>query len=335
MNGEAVAIVIPVWNGRQLLLTLLEKLRAQTYPISEIIAVDNGSEDGAADAAGEQGARVLRLGANRGFAAAVNEGVKAAGAGLVALVNTDIEPEPEWLERLAHALQPDDVWFATGKVLSARNRNYIDGTYDLISRAACAWRAGQGSPDSPAYSQARRIAMAPATAALFRAELFHRVGLFDTTFESYLEDVDFGLRCALGGYSGAYVPDAVAYHWGSVSFGAWNPEVVRHIARNQLYLIAKHYPPALRRRYWWPILMGQLLWGFVALRHGAGLAFCKGKLSAVGQLYPPPDPQSAPRLAAILQESEGQIRHAQQNCPDLYWRVYFLLTSGGAAGGEN
>jgi GT2 family glycosyltransferase len=333
--NEAVTIVIPVWNGRQLLLTLLEKLRAQTYPIAEIIAVDNGSQDGADRAAGEQGARVIRLGANRGFAVAVNEGLKAASTGLVALVNSDVEPEPEWLERLAHALKPDDVWFATGKVLSARNRNYIDGTYDLLSRAACAWRAGQGRPDSPAYSQPRRIGMAPATAALFRAELFRRVGTFDTTFESYLEDVDFSLRCALAGFSGAYVPDAVAYHWGSASFGPWNPEVIRLIARNQSYLVAKHYPPALRRLYWWPILIGQLLWGFVALRHGAGVAFCKGKLSVLGHRYPPPDPQSAPCLAAILQENESQIREAQQNCPDLYWRMYFLLTSGGAAGGKN
>ena len=89
--------------------------------------------------------------------------------------------------------------------------------------------------------------MAPATAALFRADLFRRVGTFDATFESYLEDVDFGLRCALAGFSGAYVPDAVAYHWGSASLGPWNPEVVRLIARNQSYLVAKHYPPALRR----------------------------------------------------------------------------------------
>jgi GT2 family glycosyltransferase len=308
-------------------MTLLEKLRAQTYPIAEVIAVDNGSEDGAPEAAASFGARVLRLGSNRGFAAAVNHGVEACRTEALALVNSDVEPEPEWLERLARALSADDVWFATGRILSAAHRDCIDGTYDLISRAACAWRVGQGRPDGPVYSQARPIAMAPATAALFRAELFRRVGPFDTVFESYLEDVDFGIRCALAGLSGAYVPDAVAYHWGSASFGAWNPEVVELIARNQSYLVAKHYSPSLRLRYWWPILVGQLLWGVVALRHRRGVAFCKGKLAARRHPHPARAPDSSSGLAAILEQSERQLRDAQRDRPDWYWRVYFLLTS--------
>src|SRR5207244_9362992 len=98
-----------------------------------------------------------------------------------------------------------DVWFATGKVLSAVRRDRIDGTWDLISRAGCSWRYGHGHPDGGEFSQGRRIAMAAGTAVLFRAELFRRVGLFDAAFESYLEDADFGLRCAVAGLGGMYV----------------------------------------------------------------------------------------------------------------------------------
>ena len=54
--------------------------------------------------------------------------------------------------------------------------------------------------------------------------------LLDERFESYLEDVDFGLRCAEAGLSGLYVPDAVAYHQGSATLGRWHPETVRKIA---------------------------------------------------------------------------------------------------------
>src|SRR5580704_3995904 len=142
MNARAVTVIIPVWNGRGMVLTLLEKLRAQTYPIAEVIAVDNGSVDGAANAAFSLGARVLRMGSNRGFAAAVNRGVEACRTDLVALVNSDVEPDPDWMARLIAALEPDDVWFAVGKLLSAARRDYIDGTYDLLSRSGCAWRAG-------------------------------------------------------------------------------------------------------------------------------------------------------------------------------------------------
>jgi GT2 family glycosyltransferase len=323
MSLPAVTIVIPVWNGRELLLRLLEKLNEQTYPIAEVLAVDNGSEDGAAEAAERQGARVLRLGSNRGFSAAVNHGVEACRTELVALVNSDVEPEPHWLGHLVKALDSAEVWFATGKTLSASQPNRIDGTYDLISRAACAWRVGNGRLDGPEFSQARSIAMAPATAALFRTDLFRRIGPLDTAFESYLEDVDFGLRCALEGLRGVYVPEAVAYHWGNASLGKWSPEMVRLIARNQVYLVFKHYP---LRQFWWPILVGQLLWGLVALRHGRAWAFVQGveyALACSNKLKHAPQP----RLAKILQDGELQIREAQRRTGfDWYWRVYFLLT---------
>src|SRR5258705_8666923 len=144
MSSAEVTIVIPVWNGRELLLGLLEKLRRQSFPIAEVVAVDNGSTDGAADAAEQNGARVLRMGANLGFSRAVNVGIEACRTELVALVNSDVEPEPEWLERLAGAMESPEVWFATGKILSAVDRGRIDGTYDLVSRAGCAWRVGEG-----------------------------------------------------------------------------------------------------------------------------------------------------------------------------------------------
>ena len=166
--------------------------------------------------------------------------------------------------------------------------------------------------------------MAPATCALFRMELFQRVGLLDTAFESYLEDVDFGLRCAMAGLPGVYVPGAVAYHWGSASLGAWSARVVRLIARNQIYLVHKHYP---FQRYWWPILVGQLLWGLVALRHGAGWAFLKGKVDGMQERRSRAR-DGHPGLEKILQMSEAQIREAQRRTGfDWYWKVYFLLTS--------
>src|SRR5260370_39056728 len=123
MSQPGATIVIPAWHGRELLLGLLEKLRAQTYPITEILAVDNGSQDGAAEAAEQQGARVLRLGSNRGFSAAVNHGVEACRTELVALINSDVEPEPDWLARLVVERDLPEVWFSTGQTFSASPRN--------------------------------------------------------------------------------------------------------------------------------------------------------------------------------------------------------------------
>jgi GT2 family glycosyltransferase len=329
MNASAVTIVIPVWNGRALLERLLEKLRQQTYPIAEVLAVDNGSTDGAPDAAERSGARVLRMGSNLGFSRAVNAGIDACRTELVALVNSDVDPDPRWLGCLVKGLQ-SGAWFATGKILSASRRDRIDGTYDLLSLAGCAWRKGQGRPDGPEFSQPQAIRMAPGTAALFRRELFERAGRFDDTFESYLEDVDFGLRCAMLGLHGVYVPDAVAWHEGSASFGAWSGSMVRRIARNQVLLVSRHYPSKLIRRYWWSILVGQSLWGLLALRHGAGWSFVKGKWAGLRAFRSMRTDGNEEPLARILQESEREIAETQRRTGfDWYWKVYFLLTSGG------
>ena len=72
-------------------------------------------------------------------------------------------------------------------------------------------------------------------------------------------------------------PAAVAWHRGSATLGAWNSDTVRLIARNQVLLAAKYFRGQPR----WPIVAGQLLWGFLALRHGRGLSYIRGKISGL------------------------------------------------------
>src|SRR5262249_28437228 len=156
--------------------------------------VDNGSTDGSAKFAASAGARVIRLDRNLGFAVAVNRGIAVTDADWVAILNNDIQLAPNWLEVLLAA--SGDAWFATGKVVSARDKGQIDATFDAVSRAACAYRCGAGKRDGPLWNQPRQIRMAPMTAAMFRRSLFSETGSLDERFESYLEDIDFGLRCA-------------------------------------------------------------------------------------------------------------------------------------------
>ena len=176
------------------------------------------------------------------------------------------------------------------------------------------------------WNQRRTIQLAPFTAAVFRAALFERVGFLDERFESYLEDVDFGLRCAEAGFGGLYVPEAVAYHQGSATLGRWHPDTVRRISRNQLLLVAKHYPPNWILRYGWPVLIAQALWGFVALRHGALLSYVAGKADGLRQ-FREARGKHCPRFPAVVEQSENDIREIQQSTGfDLYWRLYFALT---------
>ena len=312
-----VSAVVPVWNGRPLLARLLDTLDAQTLRAEEVIAVDNGSTDGAAELAAERGCRVIAMGRNAGFAAAVNRGIGESRSQWVAVLNSDVELAPDYFEKLTAR----DAAFATGKILDARRNGLVDATFDLTCRGGTTWRAGSGRADGPLFANERTICSAPWTAAVFRAELFRRVGMLDESFESYLEDVEFGLRCAVHGVRGRYVPEALAWHHGSASLGRWHAETVRRIARNQVW-IARRYGA------WWPSVVAQTLWGGLALRHGRGAAWIRGMTAGLRQ---PGTTVIGPELPEHLRENEREIRALQAATGfDLYWRLYFLFTGGGA-----
>ncbi len=319
------AAVIPHWNRSELLRALLQSLTKQTRPFDEIIVADNGSTDDSVEIAASFGAQVLKLGANLGFAAAVNRGVATATSDWVAILNNDVTLAPGWLENLIATAESRAASFASGKILNAADPTKIDGTFDAISRGACAWRCGAGKPDSAIWNTARWVRFVPMTAAVFRRDLFQEIGPLDENFLSYLEDVDFGLRCARAGRRGIFEPGAVAWHRGSSTLGAWNSDTVRLIARNQVLLAAKHFRGFPR----WPIVAGQVLWAIPALRHGRGFSYVRGKLSGLwfartmdGEHHIEPENT----LRDIIDESEREILTlGQQTGMDWYWRAYFWL----------
>jgi len=322
---SSVVAVIPQWNRADLLRTLLESCAAQTRPFDEVIVVDGASSDNSVSVAEQAGARVVRLPTNLGFAAAVNRGIEAARSDWVAILNNDVTLEPDWLATILDAAEREGAWFAAGKVLRADNAGLIDATFDEVSCGACAWRCGSGRQDGEVWNRPRRIRMAPMTAALFRRKLFDDVGLLEERFGSYMEDVDFGLRCAAADRWGSYVPMAVAHHLGSATLGRWNKDTVKLIARNQVLLASKHFGG----EPWWPILVGQLLWGLVAIRHACGIAWLRGKVSGLrmARQWRSEDRKvPAGTLRAIIQASERDIYDLQQQTGfDGYWRAYFWL----------
>ena len=274
-----VAAVVPHWNRRDLLQTLLANLAEQTRAFDEIIVVDNGSTDDSVAVAERAGAKSRPARAQPG----VRGGGESGNRSSYQLARLDRDPEQRCdpgarlAGELLAAAEKEQAWFATGKTLMAGDPSRIDGAFDAISRGACAYRCGSGKPDGPFWNQPRRIRMAPMTAALFQRRLFEEIGSLDEGFESYLEDVDFGIRCAIHDRWGVYVPAAIAYHQGSSTWGQWNKYSVRLIARNQLLLTAKYFSGLSR----WPIVAGQLLWGLVALRHGCAGAYLQGKMAGM------------------------------------------------------
>ena len=329
-----ISAIVPVWNGRELLIRLLDSLDAQTERAGELLVVDNGSTDGAPEVARERGARVVGMGHNSGFAAAVNRGIEESRGDWLAVLNSDVVLAPDYLAKLLAAAEAGGAWFATGKILVAGSEDRIDATFDAMCRGGTSWRVGSGRMDGAAFSAARQIWSPPFTAVLLRRELFHRIGGLEKRFESYLEDVDFGLRCAAGNLPGVYVPAARAWHKGSAALGRWHSDIVRRMARNQLLLVARHYPGRLLRRWFWAVAAAQILWGGLALRHGVPFAWVRGSLEGLREFRAARGahaPFDVTALEALLGDNECLIRDVQTSTGfDWYWKLYFLLTGGGA-----
>jgi GT2 family glycosyltransferase len=168
------------------------------------------------------------------------------------------------------------------------------------------------------------------TAALFRRNLFDAVGLLDTRFEAYYEDVDFGVRCALAGFGGIYDPKAVATHMGKGTLGKNSARVLYLTARNQIFLLAKHYPARTLWRFAWPILVGQTLSLVGAARQGQLRPALRGTLEGIRRWRSIRGIAVPLAVEQTLFESEREIHSLQRELGfDPYWRVYFSLVRSG------
>jgi GT2 family glycosyltransferase len=219
-----------------------------------VLVVDNGSSDGTAEwlAAEWPAVEVVALSANVGVTAALNIGLKAArGAEFVALLNNDLELEPDCLEELVAALRAHPQAGSAGtKLLDFHQRDVIDGTGDLLRWTGTATRRGHGERDVGRYDAPEALFGACGGAALYRRSALEDVGLLDEAFFAFYEDVDWALRAQLAGWDCRYVPSAVVYHMGSATLGRGLTEFTAyHLWRNAIWMIAKGFPlSALVRR---------------------------------------------------------------------------------------
>jgi GT2 family glycosyltransferase len=215
-------VVIPNWNGRRWLPECLAALGAQTVAPSQVIVVDNGSDDDSVEylRAEHPAVTVIPLHANTGFAHAANVGIRAAGSAYVALVNTDAILSADWIERMAAALdRHGNAGSATGKMLVLDNPEEIDDAGDVLRRDGACEQRGRFHRNDGSWDEPGEIFGACAGAALYRRGPVLDLGGFDDRLFAYLEDVDLAVRLRLAGWQCRYEP-AVALHGGGGSAAA-------------------------------------------------------------------------------------------------------------------
>ncbi len=286
---KTVTIIIPARHRPDLTRRCIEFIEPQTLPRSEweIVVVENEARSDSIlpDPLPENTTRI-ELCTNEGTTGSINRAVASTSSKYLLLLNNDIEMQSDYLELLVRALEDDpQLGFAAGKLLRATQRTHLDGAGDALLLAGGAFRLGSMDEDRGQFDQAMPILTGCGAAVLYRREAFEFCGGLDADFFAYLDDIDLGLRAQLVGYGGMYVPQAVAYHIGSATSGSVvHPRILELVTRNQLWLLAKDYPPDIVHKYRHRILVFQALWFVFVVRKRGGLgAYIRGIRGAVAK----------------------------------------------------
>lgn len=286
-NPVRISVIIPNHNGGPLLAECLDSLAAQTRLLDQVVVVDNGSRDGSAAMARAHpvSPRVIELGENQGFAAAVNAGIEVSDTEAVALLNNDAVADPRWVEAGLEAMQeyPRASLFAS-LILDYNDRDLVDSAGDIYPPDGRPLPRGRGRSAS-GFQQVVEVMSPCAGAAFYRRDLFRKVGVFEESFFAYLEDVDLGLRARARGHVCLFIPAARVYHRGAATDLGDRPgkkpvdssERVLMIARNRIRVMARNWPAKALARRAVRIKAGLLRSAAYHLAvSGQGLAFVRG-----------------------------------------------------------
>jgi len=245
-----VAIVILTVNQRDMTLQCLSSLLAQKEPPFRVLLWDNGSEDGTAEAVREAFPEVqvhshpANLGVASGRNAAAQLAITAFHPSHLLFLDNDMLLEPGFVGALLRPFVEDDqIGQTQAKLRFMYDREVInDGGGAQINFLL--WQinpVGYGQIDRGQYDTAKKC-ISCGGAMMVRTDVFLQLGGFDTVYDPFgPEDLDFSLRLQEAGYSALYVPQAVAYHVVSHTFGqGYSANYARHKSRHWFLFMRRH-----------------------------------------------------------------------------------------------
>jgi len=251
-HPASVAIVMLTMNQRDKTLHALQSVREDDCHIP-VLLWDNGSSDGTVDAVAANFPEVRthwhpsNLGVASGRNAAARLAMSEFAPTHLLFLDNDLVLTPGFAAALLEPFGDEHVGQTQAKLLYLHDRRRInDG-------GGCRINFWLGRTDPVGFREIDRgqcDAMAPCVscggAMMVRAELFKRLGGFDTLFDPFgPEDIDFSLRLQAAGYRALYVPRALAYHEVSHSFegGDYTATYAHLKARHWLRFLRRHGTP--------------------------------------------------------------------------------------------
>jgi GT2 family glycosyltransferase len=235
----------------------------------DVILVDNASPDGGAACApweGHERVMVIHSARNDGFAAGVNQGLRARRPGaLVWLLNDDATVEPDCITQCIEKLTPaSDIVAVAPRVMLAAERERVDSIGVVLRPNGEAFNAHIGRRWDAQVDDGADVFGPCFAAALFRADAFDdtAVGPIDDRYRLYYEDIDWNLRAARLGLRTVAATSAVVWHQHAASTRLLGePARYELVQRNLLLCATKHFSrPSVAR-----------VWGSRLLVHAKGI----------------------------------------------------------------
>lgn len=216
VNTGAASVVIPNWNGRDLLEKYLPSIVAAlaANPENEIVVVDNGSTDGSAEFLRERFPQInlVALPVNLGFGGGSNAGFRAAKNDIVVLLNSDMRVASDFLAPLLEGFRDPQVFAVSCQIFFSDPGKLREET----GLTQGWWQDGGlrvRHRIDPAVDDLFPCFYGGGGSCAFDRRKFLELGGFDELLAPfYLEDTDLGYMAWKRGWKVLYQPRSVVYH---------------------------------------------------------------------------------------------------------------------------
>jgi O-antigen biosynthesis protein len=241
-DNTAASIVIPNWNGKDLLEKYLPSvvLASSCNPRNEVIVVDNGSSDGSADYLKQHFPEVttIALKENLGFGGGSNTGFRAAKNDIVVLLNSDMRVAENFLAPLLDAFTAPDIFAVSCQIFLSNPKKVREET-----------GLTQGSWSSGFLRVRHRIdeviekpypcLYGGGGSCAFDRKKFLALGAFDELLRPfYYEDTDIGYLAWKRGWRILYQPASHVWHEHRGTIGKkFSPSFIRGVLHKNVLLM--------------------------------------------------------------------------------------------------
>ena len=197
---EKVSLYIPCYNAGKTIRECLESILGQSYKADEILVIDDGSGDGAAEIARGFPVKIIRHNRNMGLAVSRNTAFKEARNEFVAALDADCTADARWLERLMGCFTEEAIVGAGGKVIERHALTIADKWRS--THMSQQW--GDVSLENPPFLYGSNT--------VFKKSGAKKAGFYTEKFRINYEDVDLSKRVYDCGFKLVYNPEAQVLH---------------------------------------------------------------------------------------------------------------------------